>query len=299
MRLLDSVSVLHKRWKKGINIVKGLLFPLLCFHSSGCLRIPGSPAPVVFGFNKPIEPALGEFPFQASLMQLLDDKKSYHSFCGGSLIHPEWILTAAHCIRLDETAPAMKASEVYVALGSIYRSARGAQIIRAATLKIHPQYLSSGGRNDIGLIKLRRPAKLGKNVKLIKLHHNNGEDLQGRSAYLTGFGIINDFYQMPERLRKATLKVSSYKKCYNDVEYEDKEICGASTVEQGKACKGDSGGPLTVLQNNKLIQIGITSRLALLPFCRIGFNHSIYTRVSAYIKWISKVTGINFSKFTS
>lgn len=61
--------------------------------------------------------------------------------------------------------------------------------------------------------------------------------------------------------------------------------------------QGDSGGPLTILKNGRYIQVGITSHLAILPFCRISFNNSVYTRVSAYIAWISKITGIDFSKF--
>lgn len=51
--------------------------------------------------------------------------------------------------------------ELFVALGSVFRNAKGAQIIRAQRLVIHPRYLSSGGRNDIGIIKLITAAKIG------------------------------------------------------------------------------------------------------------------------------------------
>lgn len=62
--------------------------------------------------------------------------------------------------------------DIYVALGSIYRNARGAQIIRAQWTKIHPKYLTSSA-NDLGLIKLRRPAILGKyGLKLISIFSN-------------------------------------------------------------------------------------------------------------------------------
>ncbi|XP_031355239.1 chymotrypsin-like protease CTRL-1 [Photinus pyralis] len=192
--------------------------------------------PIVNGFSKPTEPNLGAFPFHASLMQLLNDNKTYHSFCGGSLIHPMWILTAAHCIQIDAREAAMKPSQVHVALGSIFRSANGAQVVRVSLLTIHPAYLKTG-KSDIGLVKLVSAAKLSKNVNLVRLHINNSEKLVGKTAFLTGFGIIDDLYNTPERLRKATLHVSSYKDCFNDKEDDNLEICATSTIREGKACK--------------------------------------------------------------
>lgn len=79
---------------------------------------------------------------------------------------------------------------VQVALGSIFTDGSRAQRIQAQTFYINKKYFEALG-HDIGLIKLKTSARLGKNVKLIRLHINNKERLIGATAYLTGFGIID------------------------------------------------------------------------------------------------------------
>lgn len=54
-------------------------------------------------------------------------------------------------------------AQLFVAVGSVFRSAKGAQVIAARKVTVHPKYLSSGGRNDIALVKLKNEAKTGKN----------------------------------------------------------------------------------------------------------------------------------------
>lgn len=49
-----------------------------------------------------------------------------------------------------------------MALGSVYRNAKGAQIIAAEKLTIHPKYFTSGGRNDIAVVKLTTIVRLGR-----------------------------------------------------------------------------------------------------------------------------------------
>ncbi len=91
-------------------------------------------------------------PWMASLRRKTD-KGSEH-FCGGSLIAPRWILTAAHCVRDIE-----QANKIEVALGGVKEDASDAkEKLLANKIIMHPSYDNDSVKNDIALIRLAKAA---------------------------------------------------------------------------------------------------------------------------------------------
>ncbi|NP_080695.1 chymotrypsin-like elastase family member 3B precursor [Mus musculus] len=261
---------------------------LLVALASGCGQPSHNPSSRVVNGEEAVPHS---WPWQVSLQYEKDG--SFHHTCGGSLITPDWVLTAGHCISTSRT--------YQVVLGEHERGVEEGQEqvipINAGDLFVHPKWNSmcvSCG-NDIALVKLSRSAQLGDAVQLACLPPA-GEILpNGAPCYISGWGRLSTNGPLPDKLQQALLPVVDYEHCSRwnwwGLSVKTTMVCAGGDIQSG--CNGDSGGPLNCPADNGTWQVhGVTSFVSSLG-CNTLRKPTVFTRVSAFIDWIEETIANN------
>jgi len=246
-------------------------FPPVTSNPGGndqCGISPVQQSRVVNGFTS----KEGAWPWIASLQM-----RGRH-FCGGTLITPTWVLTAAHCVE--------RQAGMSIKMGAHNHGNREASAQNIAIKRIirHPGYSRNTLKADFALIELQKPATLNARVRLACLPKSAQYPKPGSTCYIQGWGSTRHPGGVATILQQAKMPIVDSSKC----KHQREVVCaGFGTTTDPNACRGDSGGPFVCRQSDgSWVLEGVASYVV--EYCKY---YTGFSPVNQYLPWIRSYIG--------
>jgi trypsin len=211
--------------------------------------------------------------------------------CGGSVIGPTKVLTAAHCVDGFDLA-----NFTVIAGRPNLRDPAAGQTLTVASGRVHPDFEETG-LHDIAVLNLAQPANVTP-VALATPDENAATTFPGALLRVAGWGAMTPFGLHLSPLLKTTAeKVRTDARCLRaytrDLFVPESMICALGNRRKNggrfkihtSACVGDSGGPLVADTRTGPVEVGTVSFGGAL--CGLPGEPTVYSRVSASLDFIN------------
>ena len=260
----------------------------------------------------------GAFPWVAHIASSsLYSGGKYKYACSGSLIGVKYVLSAAHCIVVQNNTDRnpwphrVKLGEYDIrteidCVGKLCNKF-GTQEIDVSKIIVHPQYkyypLQPTELNDITILVLKEPAKLNAFVRPVCLPYEVSPDetYEGQDLIITGWGLTRNIvegdkppFPTSEILKEINLPLFDITECKRIMTFgisnifPSLQLCAGGKKDED-TCRNDSGGGLYTkvlrgLKRGRFNQVGILSWGSFQ--CGKEGHPGIYTKVRSYLPWI-------------
>ncbi|XP_009074113.1 PREDICTED: acrosin-like, partial [Acanthisitta chloris] len=203
----------------------------------------------------------GAWPGIASIQVTLNNG-TWH-VCAGSLIHPRWVLTAAHFLS---TGRDVINWDVVIGATNLAHLGPETRVRKIQRVLVHPHYVAATKSNNIALVELDQPVECSEYIQLGCVPDTSLRVMELRHCYIAGWGVTSARAHGPGLvLQEAKVRLIDVQLCNSSRRYagavNPHSLCAEYPRGGANTCQADSGGPLTCKDNSGdyFWLVGVTS----------------------------------------